>query len=95
MISESLPGTLEVPRKSQIRESFGPVQRNAMPTAPARAPALISKMVHSIGLRPHPPTPKTAEVAVAFSLGLASSSVRLTALLPCAKKTIASREIIR
>ena len=46
MISESLPGTLEVPRKSQIRESFGPVQRNAMPTAPARAPAMISKVGH-------------------------------------------------
>ena len=44
MISESLPGTLEVPRKSQIRESFGPVQRNAVPAAPTRAPAMISKV---------------------------------------------------
>ena len=58
MISESLPGTLEVLRKFQIRESFGPVQRNAMPTAPARAPAMISKVGHSRGLRPLPPTPK-------------------------------------
>ena len=58
MISESLPGTLEVPRKSQIRESFRPAQRNAMPTAPARAPALISKVGHSRGLRPLPPTPR-------------------------------------
>ena len=33
-------------KQSQIRESFGPVQRNAMPTAPARAPALISKVGH-------------------------------------------------
>jgi hypothetical protein len=50
MISESLPGTLEVPRKSQIRESVGPVQINAMPTAPARAPAMISKVGH-LGLK--------------------------------------------
>ena len=57
MISESLPGTLEVPRKSQIRESFGPVQRNAMPTAPARGPAMIQNP-HSRGLRPLPPTPR-------------------------------------
>ena len=27
-----------------MRESFAPVQRNAMPTAPAHAPALISKI---------------------------------------------------
>ena len=50
MISESLPGTLEVPRKSQMRESFGPVQRNAMPTAPARTPAMISKVHLGWGL---------------------------------------------
>ena len=58
MISESLPGTLEVPRKSQIRESFGPVQRNAMPTAPVRAPAIISKVGHSRGLTPTAADPK-------------------------------------
>ena len=34
-------------QKSKMRESFAPVQRNAMPTAPARAPALISKVVHT------------------------------------------------
>ena len=35
-----------------MRESFAPVQRNAMPTAPARTPGLISKVGHSYGLTP-------------------------------------------
>ena len=35
-----------MPRKSQIGESFGPVHRNAMPTAPAHTAAMISKVGH-------------------------------------------------
>ena len=50
MISKSFPGTLEVPRKSQIRESFGPVQRNAMPTAPARAMICLFVCLLSAGV---------------------------------------------
>ena len=34
---------LSVPRRSQMRGSLAPVQRNAMPIALARAPAVISK----------------------------------------------------
>ena len=34
---------LEMPRRSQMRGSLAPVQRNAMPIALARAPAVISK----------------------------------------------------
>ena len=49
---------LEVPRRSQMPKSFVPVQRNAMPIALARAPALFSAVVHSSGLRPLPPTPR-------------------------------------
>ena len=69
MISESLPGTLEVPRKSQIRESFGPVQRNAMPTAPARAIAMIREACGHFR-RPQKPLSEHTEYPKSRSMGL-------------------------
>ena len=58
MISVSLPGPLGSAQKSKMRESFAPVQRSAIPIAPAQPPAMFSKVGHSRGLRPLPPTPK-------------------------------------